>query len=112
MSSRPEQILRHGFEDFREMVHPLMALRAELSGEPMKLVHTQSGRLVDTNGAVIEDFHGTQAFGHRHPHVTQAVRELLDSDSPAWFPSRVNPYSGSLARRLCERSGHYSNAYF
>ena len=32
------------------------------------------------------------------------MRELLDSDSPSWFPSRVNPYAGSLARRLCERT--------
>jgi acetylornithine/succinyldiaminopimelate/putrescine aminotransferase len=123
-SKRIETILRKGFDDYRELVNPLVALRAELSGEPAKVVHTDGGRLVDAEGRIIEDFHGTQAFGHRNPVVTQAVRELLDSDSPSWFPSRVNPYAGSLARRLCARAnaahahtgggeaGGYSNVFF
>ncbi len=120
MSTRVQHILHKGFDDFREFVNPLVALRAELAGEPARVVRTHNGRLVDAGGREIEDFHGTQAFGHRHPAVTQAVRELLDSDSPAWFPSRVNPYAGSLARRLCERANRtnegeraaYSTAYF
>jgi acetylornithine/succinyldiaminopimelate/putrescine aminotransferase len=119
MSKRIEAILRRGFDDYRELVNPLVALRAELTGEPARVVRTDGGRLVDADGRLIEDFHGTQAFGHRNPVVTQAVRELLDSDSPSWFPSRVNPYAGSLARRLCERANGsggaaaaYSNAYF
>ena len=33
------------------------------------------------------------------------------TDAPNWFPARVNPFAGRLARRLCERTG-YSNAYF
>ncbi len=120
MASRTETILRHGFEDFREFVNPLIALRAELSGEPATMVRALDGRLVDRQGQAIEDFHGTQAFGHRNRAITQAVREFLDSDSPSWFPSRVNPYAGSLARRLCERANRtlqgerhaYSNAFF
>ena len=124
MSKRIEAILRKGFDDYRELVNPLVALRAELTGEPARVVRVEQGRLVDADGRLIEDFHGTQAFGHRHPAVTQAVRELLDSDSPSWFPARVNPYAGSLARRLCERANAggapgpapapaaYSNAYF
>jgi acetylornithine/succinyldiaminopimelate/putrescine aminotransferase len=107
-----EDILRRGFEDFREFVNPLITLRAEIAGEPMRIVHARDGRLEDTDGQIIEDFHGTQAFGHRNPAITAAVREFLETDSPSWFPSRVNPYAGSLARRLCERSGHYTNAYF
>jgi acetylornithine/succinyldiaminopimelate/putrescine aminotransferase len=31
--------------------------------------------------------------------------EYLASDAPNWFPSRVNPFTGRLARRLCERTG-------
>jgi len=120
MSKRIDAILRKGFDDYRELVNPVVALRAELTGEPAKVTRTDGGRLVDSAGHLIEDFHGTQAFGHRHPAITQAVRELLDSDSPSWFPSRVNPYAGSLARRLCERANAatpdsppaYSNAYF
>jgi acetylornithine/succinyldiaminopimelate/putrescine aminotransferase len=107
-----EEILQRGFEDFREFVNPLITLRAEIAGEPMRIVHAREGRLEDTEGHLIEDFHGTQAFGHRNPVITEAVRHFLETDSPSWFPSRVNPYAGSLARRLCERSGHYSNAYF
>jgi acetylornithine/succinyldiaminopimelate/putrescine aminotransferase len=103
--------LRTGFDDFREWVNPMIAMRTQLSGEPVELVRVDAGRLVDANGAVIEDFHGTQAFGHRNPAITAAVRAFLDSDSPSWFPSRVNPYAGALARRLGERTG-YSNAYF
>src|SRR5512140_1953540 len=112
MTTRIEDILRHGFEDFREFVNPLIALRAEVAGEPTRVGHAKEGRLEDVEGHLIEDFHGTQAFGHRHPAIAAAVREFLDSDSPSWFPSRVNPYAGSLARRLCERTGYYSNAFF
>lgn len=112
MTTRVEDILRRGFEDFREFVNPLIALRAEVAGEPLRVVHSKEGRLEDDEGHLIEDFHGTQAFGHRHPAIAAAVREFLDSDSPSWFPSRVNPYAGSLARRLCERTGHYTNAFF
>jgi acetylornithine/succinyldiaminopimelate/putrescine aminotransferase len=112
MAARIEDILRRGFEDFRGFVNPLIAQRAELAGEPLRIIHVREGRLEDTEGQLIEDFHGTQAFGHRNPAIAAAVRQFLDSDSPSWFPSRVNPYAGSLARRLCERSGHYTNAYF
>src|SRR5262249_34512655 len=103
MSQRIHTTLRKGFEDFRDFVNPLIALRAELAGEPTRLVRAAGGQLIDVEGRVIEDFHGTQAFGHRNPAITAAVREFLESDSPSWFPSRVNPYSGHLAKRLCER---------
>ena len=112
MTVTVEDILRRGFEDFREFVNPLIALRAEVAGEPLRIVHTREGRLEDVEGHLIEDLHGTQAFGHRNPAIAAAVRAFLDSDSPSWFPSRVNPYAGSLARRLCERTGYYSNAFF
>jgi acetylornithine/succinyldiaminopimelate/putrescine aminotransferase len=116
--TRIDDILHGGFDQFRDFVNPLIALRAELSGEPTKITRTDGGRLVDTTGQLIEDFHGTQAFGHRNPEIAQAIREFLDSDSASWFPSRVNPFAGSLAQRLCERanktgtSGPYSNAFF
>jgi len=106
-----QQILRKGFDDFRDFVNPLIAQRARLSGEPVEMVHTDEGRLQYANGRMVEDFHGTQAFGHRNQHITEALITFLQSDSPSWYPSRVNPYAGSLARRLCKRSG-YSNAYF
>jgi acetylornithine/succinyldiaminopimelate/putrescine aminotransferase len=106
-----DKILKDGLDDFRDFVNPTIALRAELSSEPARSVRTRDGQLVDGSGNLVEDCNGTQAFGHRHPHVTRAVQEFLSSDSAAWFPSRVNPYAGSLARRLCERTG-YTNAYF
>ena len=49
-SKRIETILRKGFDDYRELVNPLVALRAELSGEPAKVVRTDGGRLVDDRG--------------------------------------------------------------
>lgn len=113
------RVLRQGFDDFREFVNPMIALRARLAGEPTDVLGVDAGRLVTRDGQIVEDFHGTQAFGHRNPAITQALRAFLESDSPSWFPSRVNPYAGSLARRLCERAngaGHeapaYSNVYF
>jgi acetylornithine/succinyldiaminopimelate/putrescine aminotransferase len=117
MASAVSAVPRQGFEDFREFVNPLIALRAELAGEPTKIMHVVEGRLVTADGQVVEDFHGTQAFGHRNPAIAQAVQGFLASDSPSWFPSRVNPYAGSLARRLCERANAsggaaaYSNVY-
>ncbi len=119
MPSMVNPVLAEGFDDFRNFVNPLITQRAELSGEPLRITGTRDGQLVDTKGNTIECFHGTQAFGHRNPIITNALREFLNSDSPNWFPSRVNPYSGKLARQLCERasaspmgSRAYNYAYF
>ncbi len=104
-------LLRKGAGEFKAFVNPLIALRAELAGEPIHLVRAEGGGLVDADGRHIEDLHGTQAFGHRHPAITAALRHFLDSDAPSWFPSRVNPFSGRLGRRLCQRTG-YGRAFF
>ena len=80
MTIRVEDILRRGFEDFREFVNPLIALRAEVAGEPLRVVHAKEGRLEDDEGHLIEDFHGTQAFGHRNPAIAAEVREFLDGN--------------------------------
>ncbi|HEY0479944.1 MAG TPA: aspartate aminotransferase family protein [Kofleriaceae bacterium] len=111
-------MLREGYEAYRRYVNPLVTLRAELLGEPTHVTSVQGGLLVEPRGTV-EDFHGTQTFGHRHPAITQAVMDFLASDSPNWFPCRVNPYAGLLARRLCERANAatpgvapYGNVFF
>ena len=105
-------IMKRGFDEYREFVNPLIAQRAKLAGEPLKIVRTEDGVLYDDEGHAFEDFHGTQAFGHRNPYVADAIRSYLASDAPSWYPSRVNPFAGRLARRLCERTGHYDNAFF
>jgi acetylornithine/succinyldiaminopimelate/putrescine aminotransferase len=112
-------MLREGYEAYRRYVNPLVTLRAELLGEPTRITAVRDGKLVEPRGDV-EDFHGTQTFGHRHPAITQAVTEFLATDSPNWFPCRVNPYAGLLAQRLCERAAQtlegprpaYSNVFF
>jgi acetylornithine/succinyldiaminopimelate/putrescine aminotransferase len=106
-----EAMLREGYEAYRRYVNPLVTLRAELLGEPTRISRVEDGLLVEPRGTV-EDFHGTQTFGHRHPAITAAVTEFLATDSPNWFPCRVNPYAGLLAQRLCERAGAYSNVFF
>ena len=98
-------ILRDGFLEYRDFVNPLVASRAALSREPTELHHTKDGKLVSVDGTIYEDFHGVQAFGHRQKEISHAVAAYLASDAPNWFPSRVNPFTGRLARRLCERSG-------
>lgn len=106
------EMLRTGFEDYRRFVNPLVTLRANLLGEPSAAIWARDGQLVDGD-RVVEDFHGTQSFGHRHPAITSAVAEFLAGDAINWFPSRVNPFAGSLARRLCERAGApYDNVFF
>jgi len=108
-----DDILRHGFEEFRAFVNPLIAQRAEAAREPTYLLGTRDGALVDRDGGEVEDFYGPQAFGHRNPHVGEALIRFLQSGIPSWYPSRVNPFSGRLARELCARSGHvYDNVYF
>jgi acetylornithine/succinyldiaminopimelate/putrescine aminotransferase len=109
--SGDDDLLRRGFDEFRAFVNPLVALRAELAGEPVRVVRAEEGHLVDADGRAFEDLHGTQAFGHRPPAIAAALRAFLDGDSPSWFPSRVSPYAGRLARRLCERSG-YDSVFF
>ncbi len=106
-----DDILHRGFDEFRALVNPPVALRAELTGEPARVVRVHEGRLVLADGQEIEDLHGTQAFGHRHPAIASAVRAFLDSDACNWFPARVSPFAGRLARCLHERTG-YDSAYF
>jgi acetylornithine/succinyldiaminopimelate/putrescine aminotransferase len=106
-----DDILQRGFDEYAEFINPLIAQRAKLAGEPVRLVRADGGRLVDKDGRQIEDFHGTQAFGHRRPEIAAAVQAFLSSDAPSWYPSRVSPFAGRLARRLCERTG-YDNAFF
>ena len=106
-----DSILRKGFEEFRDFVNPQIALRTELTGEPYRIVRIEAGRMITADGQAIDDFHGTQAFGHRNPRIASALREFLDSDAPSWFPARVNPFAGRLARVLCERTG-FGRAYF
>ena len=111
--------LREGWAAYRQFVNPLVALRAELLGEPVKVRSVVEGQLV-LDDATVEDFHGTQTFGHRNPVVTQAVTDFLATPQPNWFPARVNPHAGALAKALCERSartsiGHrpaYDNVFF
>ena len=107
-----DSILRHGFTDFRDFVNPVIYKRAEFAREPIRFAHTADGKLRLDDGRVLEDFHGTQAFGHRHPHIAECIRAFLASDHPNWFPSRINPFAGRLARALCERSRHYDNVFF
>jgi acetylornithine/succinyldiaminopimelate/putrescine aminotransferase len=111
MSDLAAEILRDGFAEFQTFVNPLIAERARLAREPIQFVRVSDGALVDAAGQTYEDFHGTQMLGHRNAAVGDAIRAFLDGDAPNWFPSRVNPWAGRLARRLCERTG-YSNAYF
>jgi len=105
------EILRKGFEEFGQFINPLIAQRASLAGEPIRVTRAVNGMLIDAEGREIEDLHGTQALGHRNPQVARAIREFLESDAPSWYPSRVSPFAGRLARRLCERTG-YEIAYF
>ncbi|MEZ4370218.1 MAG: aminotransferase class III-fold pyridoxal phosphate-dependent enzyme [Polyangiaceae bacterium] len=104
-------LLRHGFDEYRDFINPLIAERAALAGEPLKVIRTEEGRIATAKSSWIEDLHGTQAFGHKPAPIIQAMREYLESDAPSWYPARVNPFAGRLARRLAERTG-YDNAFF
>ena len=104
-------VFHKGWDEFQEFVNPLIAQRARLAGEPLRLVAAAGGPPADPDGRLIEDLHGTQMLGHRNPVVADAVRAFLQTGAPNWYPARVNPFVGRLARRLCERTG-YSNAYF
>lgn len=108
---RFSDIMHHGFDEFRMFVNPMIARRAAIAGEPVRLVQTTEGHLVDREGQAIEDMHGVQALGHRNAHVARAVSAYIATDHPSWYPSRVNPYGGRLARVLHERTG-YDSTFF
>lgn len=99
----------HGCEAFRDFVNPTLALRAELGGEPTRLVSAEGCCLMDEEGRVYLDFlagWGTQAFGHRSPQVEAALRGFLDGSEPNLTPSRVGPAAGRLAEALHLRTGY------
>lgn len=105
-SARPS--LLEGYELFRRHVNPLSVTRAEITGEPYRVVAVREGRLVDADGREVDDFlsgWGTQAFGHRNPEIGRALREFLAGGSPSYFTSVISPYAGMLAARLAERTG-------
>jgi acetylornithine/succinyldiaminopimelate/putrescine aminotransferase len=106
-----DDVFHKGWDEFQEFVNPLIAQRARLAAEPLRLVAAAGGPPADEEGRRVEDLHGTQMLGHRNPVVAAAVRAFLETEAPNWYPARVNPFVGRLARRLCERTG-YSNAYF
>jgi acetylornithine/succinyldiaminopimelate/putrescine aminotransferase len=107
-----KQLLRHGFDDFRRFVNPLIYNRAQLAQEPWKIVGTtDEGQIVDADGNVYEDLHGTQMLGHRRREITEAVMQYLESDHPTWWPARVSPWAGRMAAKLEARTG-YDNVFF
>ncbi|MES2299582.1 MAG: aspartate aminotransferase family protein [Pseudomonadota bacterium] len=106
--------LQQGYQDFRRFVHPLVATRAELSGEPFKLCAVAEGRLIDADARAYTDMlsgWGTQAFGHRAAPIQAALMRFLQGDTPSFYPSGISPYAGMLARELHRHSG-YDAAYF
>lgn len=106
--------LRQGFHDFRAFVNPLVAVRAQLVGEPYLLERTHEGRLIDVDGRAYTDLlsgWGTQAFGHRPAAVEAALVGYLQGAAPSIYPSGISPYAGLLAARLEQRCG-YDAAFF
>lgn len=109
-----EPRLRQGYQDFRAFVNPLVAVRAQLVGEPYLLDQVVEGTLVDVEGRRYTDLlsgWGTQAFGHRPPAVEAAVSAFLQGGSPSIYPSGISPYAGLLASKLEQRTG-YDAAFF
>lgn len=107
-------LLRQGYEDFRSFVHPLVATRAQLSGEPYLMERASEGGLADSEGRRYTDLlagWGTQAFGHRPAAVEAAMIAFLQGDTPSFFTSGISPYAGMLAARLHARCG-YDAAFF
>ena len=94
MALDTKEMLREGYEAYRTYVNPLVALRAELLSEPTRLVATRDGQLVEPRGTV-EDFHGTQTFGHRHPAIRRSTRRGRGTSGRVRRPRR----SGRAAPR-------------
>jgi acetylornithine/succinyldiaminopimelate/putrescine aminotransferase len=109
-----DPVLRQGYEDFRAFVNPLVATRAQLSGEPYLIARAEGGRLADAEGRLYTDLlagWGTQAFGHRPPAIEAAMIAFLQGETPSFYTSGISPYAGRLAARLQERTG-YDAAFF
>ncbi|MCA9641265.1 MAG: hypothetical protein KC492_11245, partial [Myxococcales bacterium] len=68
-----KDLLRHGFDEYRDFINPLISERAALAGEPLKVIRTEEGRIATAKSDWIEDLHGTQAFGHKPAPIIQAM---------------------------------------
>ena len=65
MAGRIQSVLRRGFDDFREFVNPLIALRAEVAGEPSRIVATRDTTVGADDYEVFQNFvtvGGAQSF--------------------------------------------------
>jgi adenosylmethionine-8-amino-7-oxononanoate aminotransferase len=89
--------------DHRYLWHPFTQMKEWMEEEPVIIVSGDGALLRDTNGNEYIDANSsiwTNLHGHRHPKITQAIKDQLDRIAHSSFLGLSNVPAIELAERL------------
>lgn len=106
-------------KDHHFLWHPFTQMREWMQEEPLTIESGEGAILRDTNGNEYIDANSsiwTNLHGHRHPKITQAIRDQLDRIAHSSFLGLSNVPAielgeklAGLARTISDRTGHDRN---
>jgi adenosylmethionine-8-amino-7-oxononanoate aminotransferase len=91
--------------DHRYLWHPFTQMRDWMAEEPVIIASGEDALLRDTNGREYIDANSsiwTNLHGHRHPRITQAIKDQLDHIAHSSFLGLSNEPAILLAEKLVE----------
>ncbi len=91
--------------DHRYLWHPFTQMRDWMAEEPVIIASGEGAILRDTNGREYIDANSsiwTNLHGHRHPRITQAIKDQLDHIAHSSFLGLSNEPAILLAEKLVE----------
>jgi len=94
--------------DHRYLWHPFTQMKQWLAEEPVIIESGQGAVLRDVAGKEYIDANSsiwTNLHGHRHPQITQAIKDQLDRIAHSSFLGLSNVPAIELAKRLSELTG-------
>ena len=92
-------------KDRRHIWHPFTQMKDWMAEEPVVIESGKGAMLRDTNGREYIDANSsiwTNLHGHRHPKITQAIKDQLDRIAHSSFLGLSNEPAIRLAARLVE----------
>ena len=114
MATRVDEILSDGLRRVSRLRQPAGSAphRAHRRADARRdAPSTAAGQLI-RGGERVEDLHGTQAFGHRHPAIAAGGEGLLGFGLAVLVPLAGQPAMLGASPGACASARGYSNAFF